>query len=321
MPHEIRLSLLVSTRNRAPVLPQFLTRLNAALQEEPEAEALLVDNGSTDATAEVLEAWASQGPRRRFLRAPGPGKSRALNTAASQARGWVLAFTDDDVILPHGWLKALGEFFPRRPDFSAATGPIRLPPETGAHDLPPDVEQAWQLVLSLFDCGTQFAEIDYFYGANLGIRREAFEKAGGLCELLGPGASGFYDDLELAWRLRKQNFRIGYDPHLVVYHAPDPGRLTAHGLWARARSLAASERIVRKPPSCLVSAVRCLEALGAVLGASIRRNRTHRLRASFRGLRYVAHLGIASGLLHPPQSAGAQSRCCRNHASHLPEGT
>src|SRR5262245_11046394 len=101
------ITIIVATFNRARMLDECLFRL-ARQPFLAGDETVVVDNGSTDDTAEVVErhrrAWPS-----RFVGCvePRPGKSIALGTALAAATGDVVAFTDDDVLVDAGWLEAI----------------------------------------------------------------------------------------------------------------------------------------------------------------------------------------------------------------------
>jgi glycosyltransferase involved in cell wall biosynthesis len=91
-----KISVLVPTYNRARFLPQCLQSLFA--QSLPPFEVIVVDDGSTDETPELLRSY---GERVRALRKPNGGKSTALNMGLEAVKGdyvWVL--DDDDVALP-----------------------------------------------------------------------------------------------------------------------------------------------------------------------------------------------------------------------------
>src|SRR5262249_9018277 len=121
-------SVLVATRNRAPLLGSLLRSLEAAQHHAAvEVEILAVDNGSTDDTAELLARWAVTGAGRRHLSVPQPGKSRALTHALRHAQGGLLAFIDDDEQVAPSWLQNLVTFFAEYPEYQAAVGRV-LPP-------------------------------------------------------------------------------------------------------------------------------------------------------------------------------------------------
>lgn len=92
-------SVLMPVRNGAPFLPEALASLGA--QTFRDFEIVVIDNGSTDATPELLEEWATREPRLRWVRIEGPRLTRSLNLAAEIARAPLLARLDaDDVALP-----------------------------------------------------------------------------------------------------------------------------------------------------------------------------------------------------------------------------
>ncbi len=101
-----RVSVLVPARDEAAVLPALLDSL-AEQTGTPDLEVLVCDDGSTDATAEVVTEAAHRDPRVRLLTGtPRPagwlGKPSACHQLAEQATGSVLVFVDADVVLaPH----------------------------------------------------------------------------------------------------------------------------------------------------------------------------------------------------------------------------
>jgi glycosyltransferase involved in cell wall biosynthesis len=104
-----RLSLVVPVYNAADDLAPMLADLRA--QTLAEMEFVLVDDGSTDASAEMLRAFAAQEPRARIFHQPNGGPSRARNAAIAAARGEYIGFADaDDRLEPslgHAVLAAL----------------------------------------------------------------------------------------------------------------------------------------------------------------------------------------------------------------------
>lgn len=93
----MRVSVLVPTFNRANYLPECLDSL--LLQTMPALEIIVIDDGSQDNTAEVIERY---GQRVRYVRKDNGGKPTAVNLGLSLAQGeliWI--FDDDDVALPH----------------------------------------------------------------------------------------------------------------------------------------------------------------------------------------------------------------------------
>jgi hypothetical protein len=86
-------------------------------------ELVVVDNGSKDRTADVIESFTSELPIRRVLE-PEAGLSHARNRGVSEARGDYLVWTDDDVIVHRDWLAAYVAAFRRYPKAAFFGGPI-----------------------------------------------------------------------------------------------------------------------------------------------------------------------------------------------------
>ena len=116
-------SVVIRTRNRCTTLATLLERV-APQAEAAAAEVVVVDNGSTDDTPELLRPLEAQG-QLRVVREPTPGATRARNAGARAARGEVVAFVDDDALPSDGWLTALLAPF-ENPRVAAAGGRVRL---------------------------------------------------------------------------------------------------------------------------------------------------------------------------------------------------
>ena len=113
-------TVVVPTRGRAAYLEVTLDSLRRQRTRTPH-ELLVVDDGATDATPEVAERFGVRLIRhgeRRSLNA-------ARNTGVREAARAAVAFVDDDVLVPPGWLDALVEGAARHPDAEAFGGPIR----------------------------------------------------------------------------------------------------------------------------------------------------------------------------------------------------
>ena len=92
--------MLVSTCNRCDKLRLFLDAMKSnGSTGLTETEVLVIDNNSSDATKQVVAEYTSlENPVFRYLSESKPGKSRALNGGIREAKGEIIAFTDDDCI-------------------------------------------------------------------------------------------------------------------------------------------------------------------------------------------------------------------------------
>jgi len=100
------LSVVIATRDRAEFLRQALASLESQTLSAP-FEVVVADNGSSDATATVVESMRSQAPFAvEYVYEPQPNRAKARNRALAVARGAIVVFCDDDVQAPPAWLAA-----------------------------------------------------------------------------------------------------------------------------------------------------------------------------------------------------------------------
>jgi glucosyl-dolichyl phosphate glucuronosyltransferase len=122
--NNLYISVLICTRNRANQLKNVLDSLSAMkVPAELNWELVIVDNGSSDNTAEVVAQYTSKLPA-RCVREDTPGLSNARNKGVAEARGEYICWTDDDVELDPNWLNAYFEAFKRHPDGAVFGGKI-----------------------------------------------------------------------------------------------------------------------------------------------------------------------------------------------------
>jgi glycosyltransferase involved in cell wall biosynthesis len=218
------ISVLVATRNRGPELETQLRSFGAIEAPDGGWELLVIDNGSSDGTAPILQRVAAEGRLPlRPLSEPRPGKSRALNLAVPAARGDLFAFTDDDAVVQPQWLRAFEGAAPRHPE---AIGFAGRAPALGA---PPPVGHG----IVNYEHGDEDFEIKPFEtpppGVNFAFRRRAFERYGLFREDLGPGSPvQRAEDTEFVRRLWLGGERLRYVADAVVQHPVHKERLSRH---------------------------------------------------------------------------------------------
>ena len=224
---ERSISVVVPTRDRADYLTVTLASL-AAQEPAPPDEVLVVDDGSSDATAEVAEH-----ARVRYVRHDEPrGINAARNTAIRRSEGDLIAFVDDDIEAPPGWLAAMVAGAARHPGAEAFGGPIRArfegptPRGCGRESAP----------ITSLDLGSEDHDAELVWGANLLFRRAAFERIGLFDEAIAGGG----DEEEWLRRLRANGGRVVYLAAAGLDHrrAGDDARLRSlmRGAYARGRS-------------------------------------------------------------------------------------
>ncbi|MFN3513212.1 MAG: glycosyltransferase [Phenylobacterium sp.] len=222
---EPEVSLIVCTRNRAAKLAPCLAAL-AAIRHDGPWELILVDNGSTDGTAAVLEAFHREAPVPvRLIHEPRKGLANARNAGLAAARGAVAAFTDDDCYAAPDLVTRAAEVF-ADPEVGFVGGRIRL---FDPDDIPVTIMES--TVPKRFAPGS-FIRTGEIQGANMAFRRSALEQAGGFDPLFGSGAFFPAEDIDAVAAVSRLGWAGAYDPRLVVFHhhgrrEADLPRLTA----------------------------------------------------------------------------------------------
>ena len=211
MPRDARptVSAVIITRNRKEALSRVLDRL----LEQPVGEILVVDNGSSDGTAEHVRGY---GDPVRLLE---PGENLGLggrNLAAGEAAGELLLMLDDDCFPLPGSVEALAEAFGANPSLGVAGGFVR--------DVDSDGNVIRQTELGTFDWwlragrkGERRAEgwpaFSFPEGACM-IRRQAYLEAGGFFAPYFLASS----EVDLGARLQANGWEVRYFPQAAFDH-------------------------------------------------------------------------------------------------------
>jgi glycosyltransferase involved in cell wall biosynthesis len=198
------ISVVVPVRNGMPWLED---QLRALVDQEcaGEWEVLVVDNGSTDESPTEGRGWADRSAVVRWMDASGiRGPGAARNAGVREARGDLLAFCDADDVVRPGWLSAVASALE---DADLAAGVFDFWSLNGrpASTLQPAATR-------------QLGFLPAGLGANLGVRRHAFEAVGGFAEELSIG-----EDIDLCWRLQLRGFRFEVASDAVVAKREHPG--------------------------------------------------------------------------------------------------
>jgi len=213
-----RVSVVVATHNRAEELTRMLAGL--AGQERPPDEVIVVDDGSTDATAAVLERHDgdSRLPLRVIRRPLAAGPATAREDGWRAAGGDLIAFTDDDCVPGPGWLAEAERAWGRRADtfVQGRTEPEEEHPGPFSRSLRVERMNA------------------AFPTCNMLYPRELLERIGGFdTGTYGREPGG--EDCDLAWRAIEVGARPVFAADAVVRHAvthPGPlGKLRIAARW------------------------------------------------------------------------------------------
>jgi glucosyl-dolichyl phosphate glucuronosyltransferase len=261
------LSVVVATRNRAPMLKRCLDALATQKFRALNAELVVVDNASTDATPQTL---AEELPRARLplkvVAEPQAGLSRARNAGIQQSSGRFIIFLDDDAFPASGWLAAYARLF--RQGRPVVQGRIRAQMESAP---PAYLTEELLTYLHLDKDGPEGRFEGSLWGGNCGAARSVFDQLGLFRTDLGAGASGFGEDTEFSQRVVAAGIPVTYCPDALVLHQVPPSRMTRRFLLRRCYFSGQSQPLFREYP----------ESLPRTLFYFARRSVAHLCRAMF----------------------------------------
>jgi glycosyltransferase involved in cell wall biosynthesis len=232
--------VVVPTRDRAGYLDVTLRSLAAQDLADP-YEVIVVDDGSTDSTAEVAERAGARlvGP------AAGGGPNTARNAGIEAAEAELVALVDDDTDAPPRWLRAIVEGAARHPEAEAFGGPIRArlegpAPRACGREEPP---------ITSLDLGPADRDVELVWSANMALRRTAFDRVGPFDERFSTGG----DEEEWLRRLRAGGGRVVYLAGAGLDHrrAGDDARLRSlmRSAYRRGRNMRAYDSVRDRAPA------------------------------------------------------------------------
>jgi glycosyltransferase involved in cell wall biosynthesis len=210
----LKFSVVVPTYNRAPLLEKCLAAL--VRQGYADYEIIVIDDGSSDSTERVVDRF----DKVRYLRQENKGPAAARNAGVAASQGQIIAFTDDDCIVPDDWIERLADGYKRFPDAAGVGGYMEAPEETIRNNVFARYEQ--YVSQARYGVGPD----EYFGGFecpaggtnNMSYAREIFEETGGFDEGF-PVAAG--EDADFKWRVCQKGNKLLYIPvkatHLQSY--------------------------------------------------------------------------------------------------------
>jgi glycosyltransferase involved in cell wall biosynthesis len=209
----VKLTVVVPTHNRSHLLGQCLRGLLDQTLPADQYEVVVVDDGSTDDTLQVVKEVGAPASRLRSFHQENKGPAAARNYGTREARGGLILFTGDDC-LPDKHLLA------EHVDAHESGGDVGVVGHIAWH---PDLEVT--PFMSFLEQGVQFdfGDIEdpgdvsfwYCYSSNLSLPRRRLEEVGGFDEDFKHAA---WEDIELGYRLRQRGLRLVYRSGAITYH-------------------------------------------------------------------------------------------------------
>jgi GT2 family glycosyltransferase len=207
-------SVIVPTYNRLTLLKKTLGSL--FLQDFPDYEIIVVNDGGTDGTAEFIDGLAREG-RLTAISHPNAGLAATRQKGLTAARGEFIAFTDDDCVVPTDWLTRYHEAF-KKTGAAGIGGATETGNRRNAYAFVNDIvhNHFKRAFAAAATTGTP-GGTPFLTGNNVAYRRDALEKAGGPDPRFRMGA----EDRDLAYRVSATGGLVVYEPSIVVRHFND----------------------------------------------------------------------------------------------------
>ncbi|MGD0279555.1 MAG: glycosyltransferase [Smithella sp.] len=214
-------SVVICTFNRAESLRRMLKSLQeVVIPDHLSCEFIVVDNNSNDDTRLVVEEIGKHfESKMKYVFEDKQGIAHARNRGIKEARGEIIAFTDDDVIVDKYWIQNIDKAFKDHDDAACVGGKI-LP--IWEISKPKWLKPDFYGYLALLDYGDSVVYMDTptIWSANLAVKSEMYKKHGHFDTNLGRIPKKLYggEETEFLRRLLTAGEKILYHPLLIVHH-------------------------------------------------------------------------------------------------------
>ena len=230
------LSVIIPTHNRCSLLQAALNSLEMQTLPRSDFEVLVIDNGSTDNTKQVVESAQQRLGNVRYFYEPTPGLHVGRHLGLKMAKSDILVYADDDIEAFPTWLEAIAESF-QDPEV-VLVGGKNLP--KWESDPPDWILKMWEPdkngnrilgYLSILDLGDQEKEISPFYvfGCNFSIRKRVLLEASGFHPDGMPKELIIYrgdGETHVSRYIQAKGYKAFYNPKASIYHVIPRERLT-----------------------------------------------------------------------------------------------
>ncbi|HJR62519.1 MAG TPA: glycosyltransferase [Gemmatimonadaceae bacterium] len=206
-------TVVIPVRNGEATLGDCLAAIVAMDYPPDRREIVVVDNGSTDRTPEIVRRFGL-----RYIREERRGAVNARNRAIAETEGEMLAFVDADCMVTKRWLRELMDALADDTNAAAAGELVAYPPRTDAERYMARRKPLWQQWASA-------RRAPWFLIGNCAIRRSVFDQIG----VLDPAfAVVGCEDIELSRRFFDAGLELRYCPRALAFHRH---RATARSLF------------------------------------------------------------------------------------------
>jgi glycosyltransferase involved in cell wall biosynthesis len=216
----MKISVVVCTRDRHETIGEALESIAAC--EYPSFDIHVMDQSTNDLTRQIVLPLADKHQGRaqiHYHHLDKAGLSRSYNRGMAVSDGEIIAFTDDDCIVPSDWLSRIAKNFTDDPELGLLYGQVLIPAS-----LMPEAMKGTLIVPDLhFEKRERLSKKDGFkvfgMGANMAIRRSLLDLVAGFDEALGGGGPlRSAQDYDFAYRAYRFGSAILLDPEVKADH-------------------------------------------------------------------------------------------------------
>jgi glycosyltransferase involved in cell wall biosynthesis len=243
----MKLSIIICSYNRASYIEAAFDSLYNQSSGLDSFETIIVDNNSTDNTADVFKQWRDSHSNGSFtyLTETKQGASFARNTGAANAKGQWLCFMDDDAVATPEYVKNIIRHIETKPEavgFGGRIIPKYIPAE------PKWMSHYVSSLVGNFDyapTACAFEHGKYPLESNMIVRKDIYEFIGGFNTEL-PGVVGTLriggEGKELFYKILALGHTIYYDPSICVHHVVEVKKLTSEYMYRVASGIGRGEK-------------------------------------------------------------------------------
>lgn len=221
---------IICTHNREKYLADAIDSLLQQDLDKESYEIIVIDNASTDSTAEISKKYLSH-PNFKYVYESTLGLSVARNTGAKSTKAPILAYLDDDAEASSQWLRVLVETYNNDPQLVIAGGRVELKLPENYDNLPSWISENLSGALGFYNLGNETVYITdpglTPRGLNYSISRDFLEAIGGFDANFGRIGTKLLSNEELVMTelaLQKDK-KVAYIPAALVAHNVQPERL------------------------------------------------------------------------------------------------
>ncbi len=220
------ISVIICTYNRDNFIDKSLECIYTQSLDKKYFDIIVVDNNSTDSTADIVNSFIDQHPGLsiRYVFEPNKGLSFARNRGMMEAKGQILTYVDDDAEAVPNFLENIYQFMKEKPEVIGIGGKV-VPVYPNGNE-PVWMNKYLNGFVGQIDFGNNPLQFDkrmkYPAGCNMTYRKEILQKAGGFNNRLTFRS----DDKYIFYQVSKISSNIYYLPQAMVYHNIDQHRLS-----------------------------------------------------------------------------------------------